>query len=262
MLPSTAAAKTRKANASSSASATRWPKRVLPLRRQHVDRAAIAQDERIERIRAAADRRPERRARCVGAPERLFGQRRRVLDGAVEHAAAPAVDVELDVGARPRLRPRLRSHQRDVRILRGDEREVAVVEHRVHDDRTGAAPARRRTARCPACSSRRSSENSGETSSRISHSHDGSLHGCGCVKSGRFIANRLTIAPDRVVQLDARRQALGGEAGLRPHQERGVRRRRTGYRRIAGPHEIVQRHDAVDLDERLLQLRVEDPAAG
>ena len=58
-----------------------------------------------------------------------------------------------------------------------------------------------------------------------------------------------------VVQLDARGQPLGGEARLRPHQERGVRWRRTGCRRIARADEVIEGHDAVDLDERFLELR-------
>ncbi len=57
-----------------------------------------------------------------------------------------------------------------------------------------------------------------------------------------------------VVQLDARGQALGGQAGPRPHHEGGVNRRRAGHRRIAGAHERVERFDAIDLLECALQL--------
>ena len=59
-----------------------------------------------------------------------------------------------------------------------------------------------------------------------------------------------------VVQLDARGQALGGQAGLRPGEEGGVDRRRAGHRRIAGAHERVQRFHAIDLLQGALQLPV------
>ena len=127
----------------------------------------------------------------------------------------------------------------------------------MHDHRTGAASARRGTTPCRRAAAAALRRRAATPPRAISQSHDGSLHGCGCVKSGRFIAKRLTIAPRGVVQLDARRQPLGGEAGLRPHQERRVGRRRAGHRRIAGPHQIIERDDAIDLGEGFLQLGVQ-----
>ena len=81
-------------------------------------------------------------ARVVGERNASSGSGGAVSLGAVQHATAPAVDDELDVGAEPGLRPRLRPQQFHVRVLRRDEREVAVVEHHVHDHRTRASPFR------------------------------------------------------------------------------------------------------------------------
>ena len=226
----------------------------LPRHREDVNCPAIAEDERIERIGPAGHRRPERRARFVGPPERVFGQRRRRLVGAVQHSAAPAVDDKVDVGARPGLRPRLRADQRKVRILSRDKGQVAVVERRMHDHRTGATPARQ-AQRAPGVK-------------QLPLFGEQRRHFLEDLPLARRLGPRLRLrevgqvhresAHHRarsIVQLDTRRQPLGGEARLRPHQERGVRRRRAGYRRIARADEIVEGDDAVDLDERFLELR-------
>ena len=117
-------------------------KGVQPRGREHVDRAAIAEEEGIERARAARDRHPERRARRVRAPKRFLRERRCVRDRTVEDAAAPPVDVELDIRSLARRRAFLRrTQQRDIGVLCRDERQVRVVQHRVHDNRSRAAAA-------------------------------------------------------------------------------------------------------------------------
>ncbi len=60
-----------------------------------------------------------------------------------------------------------------------------------------------------------------------------------------------------VVQFNARREAFGREARLRPDKERCFRWRRPGRRRLAGAHQVIERDDAVDLDQGLFELRME-----
>ncbi len=148
-------------------------------------------------VRAARHRRPERHARSHrrgGTPPRAAAARFRPSCRARGGSSRRRRTRHRRAGAAAGRELR-RAHQRDVRILRGDERQVAVVEHRVHDHRAGAAAVRAGTARGRHAAGGALPRTAATLLRASPTRRSSSLHGCGCAKSGRFIANRLTMAP-------------------------------------------------------------------
>ncbi len=109
-------------------------------RRQHriaddVDAGAIVGDVGVIACVAACDHGPERIARTVGAREDLVAELPRAVARREDGQVPPAVDRELDVAA-GRAEPRFGAQAADeleIRALRRDETQRAVVEHHVED---------------------------------------------------------------------------------------------------------------------------------
>ena len=111
---------------------------------ERVDTAAIVEQVDVVALLPARQLRPDLVARVFDAREHLVGKRPRSRGIRVERRAAPSVDRELDVASGEPLSLQAigRQQQLDVRIPRGDERQVAVVVRKgVDDDR-----AKRRSA--------------------------------------------------------------------------------------------------------------------
>ena len=227
-------------------------------RAQNVDGGAIAHHVDVERRRPPRDRRPEGFARFIRPAKYLLGERRGGVDRAVQHPPAPAINVELGFGARPRLGPRLpRLHEGGVRILRGNERQVRVVEHRMHDDRTGD-----NAAAIGAGGADRAAGVQQAPFFREERRHlfehlplaRSLLPALSLRAVGQVQRKPARHRARGIVQFDARGQALGRQAGLRPDQKGRVGRRWPGGRRVAREHQRVETFDAIDLGQRLRQL--------
>ena len=108
---------------------------------ERIDAGPVVEEVDAELLAVARERLPERRARVDHALEHRVGERPHAGARRVDRRAAPAVGDKLDVTSRRALRRNLAiwAMRFEVGILRGAERERAVVEHHPNDDGTQPA---------------------------------------------------------------------------------------------------------------------------
>ena len=163
---------------------------------ERVDAAAVAQEVHAERLVVAIERGPERLARLDQPLKDGVGQRPDARARFEDRRAAPSVDDELDVAPRHAFRRRLpiRPQRLEIRALRRDERQRAVVEHHAHDDAADDTAAHADTA--AGASTWRSLDPNGETSSSWSQSHAGRSNRVSwCTRAGSARSGSRAVRP-------------------------------------------------------------------
>ena len=229
--------------------------------RQHrvaecVDEEPIVREIHLIHAVGARDAGPERpAASVVELVEQHVRDRPRAPSRGVDRVQAPAVDHDVHVAARRALArgPILgRPEQLEVGALRADERQVAVVEHHVHDDRPdhltardADAPLRMEHAALFRAEGLRLAEHlpaAGELRLRL-------------LRAARVLGEIQPEAAHQlaagVVELDGRREPLAIERRLLPDGERTRRPRRRVELIGADADQLRQAGIAIDLGPRL-----------
>ena len=196
--------------------------------------------------------RPERRSRRVDPPERLFVERPRRRARRVDGREAPAVDHEPDVAIQrmPGAEGGPALEEFDIRVLRRDEGQGAVVEHRVDDNRADHP----RDARFADAQAAARVQQPALLGAERRHLFEHLPLAAGFLPAlprlGVLGQIQGEAAGDRarlVVELDRRGQAVGGQVGLRPDQKGVFRRDLARGRRRLRPDQVDQAGHGVDL---------------
>ena len=192
--------------------------------------------------------------RDENVPRNTVRSVRRIIAGAIEHAPAPAVNIELDIGAQAWFGTRLaRADQGDVRILR---RMKTGCRNRASrgPDRSGAAAAVRAVDTDSAASVQQSPLFGIQRRYFLEDFPCAGRHAPRC--GGPPPAVHRKTADHGAERCGARRStSCAGSPGsfaTTPGRRRPSRRARQW--RIARAHQLVQPLNAIDLDERLLQF--------
>ena len=218
---------------------------------ERVDAATIAPEIDAERLVVAIERAPERFARLDETLEDGIGECPDAGTRLEDRRATPPVDNELDVPPRDALGRDLAigTQRLEIRALRRDEGQCPIVEHHAHDEAANHAAADADASgdaqHVPLAGSKRGNlvERLVPTAARRS------IFGRGIFRQAE--PERADQAAVGAVQLDGRRQAVGGKIGARPDGKgaRGIGHRR----RHIEPDQLVERRDHVDLIHRLLK---------
>ena len=194
-----------------------------PRMAHRVDRAAVVQQVDVRGHAAIVDHRPERLARGGELAEDGIRERPGIAARGVQRPAAPAVDRKRHlVAGRGVRRSGVGPQQLDVRVLRGQERQVAVVEDDVHDHRADGAGAAAAVLHAHGPAGVEQPALLGEERRHLLEQLPAArrflprLVGGGL---GQVEGEAVHHPPGGVVELDRRGQAAGRQRGLRPDVE-------------------------------------------
>ena len=200
-------------------------------------------------------------SRDRGEPaEERVGERPRLGARDEQRPAAPAVDGKGDVvPGRNALRPGRRPQQGDIRILRGEEGQIAVVEHDVHHHRADDARSAAVVDAHPAAGVQQPALLGEERRHLFEQLPAARRLLPGPIGGGLGQVEREAVdhAAGGVVELDRRGEPAGGERRLRPDVERRVDGDRAGARRHRRGDEVRHAVHAIDLVERLAQVQLQ-----